>query len=768
MRQSLDAAHLSYANGASRDSALAAPGKQALLQEEAGLSGAQPSQKSRGHPGGRMDDWQADDALMSALGLGPVDALVASEGIHVNQGPAGGAAGAPSRSNQSVLGTNQPVAGTLQTKTILVAAPTIRAYQPEWSQIAAAAQGDEAALAVLDIEWITRLDKRFLEQIDTHFTAKNEAKAFEEIFGKDPRVRMARESFIKESKKAEKEALGRLRAAHIRNAKRAVKQDPEYLAAVQNLEVLRDQDLSEVEDELRPSFDAGRQAFRLGDSAVEPPADGVTWKEGRTLTRVNFVAWGVDIFGSVDAFKKHFLEMRRVEGTKDLWMSASTAVRYEQARAWFEAQHPGNTFFSTSVGQSMRGLHQHESSLGYLGHALGFSVDFAAYENPNQDDPVAQFMLRTFGGTVDPDGQRVQGANNLDMPEGNATARIRAMGEASAAGEELPDGSAQYLEQVGTAFDQMAATSDRFQNALRADVPALRGAKELWVKAAPLMAAVAATKQKLGAARRDVRKQLQRRAQEPVTAAIIDQEPPVALLLQRSAEQEAELQLQIDPIVGTMQSVFAPWIHELQTEIADRRAAISSEDADLAVPPQVADEVLKRVDRARTRQALMALFTDRRYRGIFSTVHAESCPDYEDLKTAMRTRATAVRTAAWEAGEIAVRLEVIRRLSSDPRAVFGAVEAKKTRQGVSWHAKDTVRQPPVLQYLERGFVKHDSMGPETSRPKGVFNREFVTAMMRWGFSTGASWGKADTMHFDHEAGFAKISGNRGTKFGPKG
>jgi hypothetical protein len=73
-----------------------------------------------------------------------------------------------------------------------------------------------------------------------------------------------------------------------------------------------------------------------------------------------------------------------------------------------------------------------------------------------------------------------------------------------------------------------------------------------------------------------------------------------------------------------------------------------------------------------------------------------------------------------------------------------------------------------MQYLEKGFVKHDSLGAESSRPKGVFNREFVTAMMRWGFSTGASWGKADTMHFDFEDGYAKVSGNRGTKFGPKG
>jgi hypothetical protein len=314
-------------------------------------------------------------------------------------------------------------------------------------------------------------------------------------------------------------------------------------------------------------------------------------------------------------------------------MSAPMAVRFEQARAWFETQYPGNTFFATSVGQSMRGLHQHESPLGYLGHALGFSVDFAAYENPNQDDPVAQFMLRSFGGTVDQDGKRAEGDNNLDMPAGNATSKIRAMGAASVAGEALPDGSDQYLEQVGDAFNQMAETSDRFREALRADMPALRAARERWAKeGGPCNVALASAEKKLTAARKTARKKLQRRSHEPVSDAQIDQEPAVAELIQRRDEQKADLQPHLDEVLSTMRTVFAPWIKEMQAGADARRAGISQEDLDLAISPQEADEALKRVHAARTRRTLTDLLVNRRFRAVFTSIDAQGYPGHEDLK----------------------------------------------------------------------------------------------------------------------------------------
>lgn len=774
--------------GANVGGARIAPGKRTLSQglpsatSEPSSSGSFPFPISHGGfvddilredaPALRAGSWNADDSLMSALGLGTEGSPGGMRSVEGEAGSlrmgASGPAAAAAFSSSPTLPNSAPAAS-------LTAAPATGAassYRPEWPQVAQAASRDAAAIAALDIGWIDQLDKRFLDQIDSAFSEKNEAEALHLLLDKDPRVKAARKTFEDESKRAKTEATARLRASGTRGSREAYRQAPAYQAEMQGLKASRDRDVSDVTQELRPEFDAQRQPFKLGDSAVAPPAEGVTWKEGRTLTRVNFVAWGVAIFGSVDAFKAHFLGMRRIAGTSDLWMCAPAATRYEQARAWFEGQYPGNTFFSTSVGQSMRGLHQHQSPLGYLGHALGFSVDFAAYENPNQDDPVAQFMLRSFGGATDARGQRVQGDNNLDMPVGDSTAKIRAMGSASARGESLPAGSDRYLEEVRAAFDEMCETSDRFQASLRSELPALREAKQVWVKdLGPRNAALAGTEKQLASARKTARKKLQRGSREEVTAEMVDQSPAVAELVAKRDEQMAELQPLMERVLSTMTAVFAPWVDELQGEVDRRERLTSAEDRELAINAKDADTLLTKVKTARYQRDLTSLLRNPRFRAVFASIDPAAFPSEQALKEAMRARAEQVKNAKWEAGEIATRLELIRRLTKDPRAVFGATKLVKHDDGsASWEAPNSVKQPSVMQYLEKGFVKHDELAPpsESRNKKGVFNGEFVTAMMRWGFSTGASWGKADTMHFDFEDGYGMIHGNRGTKFGPKG
>ncbi len=704
---------------------------------------------------------------MSALGLAGEGLEGSPDTLRVG---AGGSAGPATRAASSGnLGS--PSAASPSAVTPSSTKNTL-SYQAQWGQIANAATLDAAALEALDIEWIDSLDDRLLKQIDAHFSETSETKAFHALVEGDPRVKAARQGFEKESEKAKTEANARHRTSGGRGNREAYRQDEAYQEALRRLHASRDQDIGEVHQELRPQFDAQRHPYGLGDTIVEPPAAGVTRKEGKTLARVNFVAWGFDIFGSVAAFKAHFLGMRRVAGpssagSTSLWMCSPAATRYEQARSWFENQYPGNTFFSTAVGQSMRNLHRHDSPLGYLGHALGFSVDFAAYENPNQDDPVAQFMLRTFGGTRGEQGERIHGDNNLDMPGGKTDSKIRAMGAASAAGEELPAGSDRYLEEVGAAFDEMAATSDRFQASLQAELPALRAAKRIWAtEAGPRNAVLASTERKLTTARATAKKKLQRGARDAVTAEMVDQDAAVAALIHQRDVQKAELKPHLDSVLSTMKSVFAPWVEELQTDVDKREQITSKEDRALAISPQDADDALNKVKNAKSQRELTALLADKRYRVAFASIDPTSFASPAELKDVMQRRAAQVRQARWDAGEIASRLEIIRRLSSDPRSVFGSIKAV----GKSWENPDQVVQPSVVQYMERGFVKHDELASAApdEKDKGVFNREFVMAMMRWGFSTGASWNKADTMHFDFEDGFGMIQGNRGTKFGPKG
>lgn len=125
----------------------------------------------------------------------------------------------------------------------------------------------------------------------------------------------------------------------------------------------------------------------------------------------------VDLTGSADKVKQHFRGIDAVEGTGSIakrdgtklpnphamMLSSDTRARFEAARKAFEKEHPGYTIPVSSVGFGMRDLHQQQTGLGYLGHALGLSFDLHAAENPNLKGPgdegfgVNSYMLGKFG-----------------------------------------------------------------------------------------------------------------------------------------------------------------------------------------------------------------------------------------------------------------------------------------------------------------------------------------------------------------------------------
>jgi hypothetical protein len=93
---------------------------------------------------------------------------------------------------------------------------------------------------------------------------------------------------------------------------------------------------------------------------------------------------------------------------------------------------------------------------------------------------------------------------------------------------------------------------------------------------------------------------------------------------------------------------------------------------------------------------------------------------------------------------------------------------------VKWSAKREVSKPPLMQYMELGFVLNDAMDPaaaSTKARKPVFNGEVMKALMMHGFHPlAASSGDTDTMHFDYLEGNAAAFGNvsYNVKFSPKG
>src|SRR5690606_21410779 len=118
--------------------------------------------------------------------------------------------------------------------------------------------------------------------------------------------------------------------------------------------------------------------------------------------------------------------------------------------------------------------------------------------------------------------------------------------------------------------------------------------------------------------------------------------------------------------------------------------------------------------------------------------------DFAGAQKLILERAEEVKDARWESGEINTRKELIRRLT-DARAVFGTGEYVKGGKSseYEWRQKQEVEKPAIMQYLERGFVRHDALNTDPRTLKHVFNSEFIQAMMQHGFYPGAAWNAVD-------------------------
>ena len=79
----------------------------------------------------------------------------------------------------------------------------------------------------------------------------------------------------------------------------------------------------------------------------------------------------------------------------------------------------------------------------------------------------------------------------------------------------------------------------------------------------------------------------------------------------------------------------------------------------------------------------------------------------------------------------------------------------RTQMDVSESAIEAVANPPIMQFLERGFIRDDAFeGGSQRRPKPTFNAEALSTLAKFGFSPGSKFG--DTMHFDFIEGYSTL------------
>ncbi len=210
----------------------------------------------------------------------------------------------------------------------------------------------------------------------------------------------------------------------------------------------------------------------LKQSVIRPPTADVFPREVKMLARVNFMAWALQVFDSADAAKAHFRSIQPVKGRPTMWLAEGARTAFERAVAAFEAKHPGYTIVNTAVATALRGRHQMRTGLGMLGHALGFSFDLKAAENPNLKLPDGfgyRTLIEKFGGVEGKSGRAVMAIEERDIE------RI---------GTETFSPTSRYaeaytvVEDVRQQFEEMVATSKRFKGAMAEQLPQLQAARK--------------------------------------------------------------------------------------------------------------------------------------------------------------------------------------------------------------------------------------------------------------------------------------------------
>src|SRR5688572_180542 len=112
---------------------------------------------------------------------------------------------------------------------------------------------------------------------------------------------------------------------------------------------------------------------------------------------------------------------------------------------------------------------------------------------------------------------------------------------------------------------------------------------------------------------------------------------------------------------------------------------------DAAVDYKTAAAAHAQVAAAKRPAALKRVPTQKRFQVLFESIDAELAPEaFSETQQAALTRARAIMDAKWQGGEIKTRLELIRRLTHDARAVFGTgqlVVTDKRAGTTEWQQK---------------------------------------------------------------------------------
>ena len=713
---------------------------------------------------------------------------------------------------------------------VLIATNPVRSTSGvSFEDIAAVAAGKEDE-STLGTTWVSSLHTKVRKDIERNFSLSSQDAEFGRRIKKDKELHAAAKAYQKALKVREKEALkeAKTRGEKVRRKKQrkaALEADNAYQADATAMGTTHEQARTASVAEKRTEFDRSNVRNKVTESVIELP-DSITREEARLLARLNFVDWGVATLGSEAAAKAHFSAIRGVTGFHGgLLMHADAGQALSNAGALFRKKFPGQRMVDSAGGFSIRNRHQGRHSRGRQGHPLGIAIDFKAYENPHQTDPLKAFLIQRFGGP-NPDGSG--GTNRMAIP--GATAKALRMAKEMKTSGKLSAQSEKDLIGVKKAHNTMVDSSERFKEQLKSERPALRSARQAYLdvvgpatsrisainkaikklrpaakraikkqrkaeyreaRDAQVSAAVEAAKAEgLKLSKKRARRQVDstaemkelRKASGTVTDEMISAHGSVAPLATEKAKLEADIATQEAALKAAMKTAVKPWVEELSKELAAHGAGLPPGLVDKpptrekisnarGALPRVAKLVTafkkaqgkpgKRADQSRAKLRKELEVLLAKFPDVFGS---HTLDDTTDLAALYEQ----IAKLPGPLGEISARNEITKKLESDIRFVFGGRTGAYTKK---------VADPSIMQLLETGFIRNDPVAPSTGAkpkrggPKETFNAEFTAIMMQFGFTPGGSWNSSiDTMHYDYQPGYQKLTGGgmRSVKFGPKG
>lgn len=619
-----------------------------------------------------------------------------------------------------------PVSGPTQEPTPPGQQGSPPAQGATWEDVSDASK-DKTAQQRLDIAWMDGLDAAVLRSIEMEFAS---GAAEDELLKQDPDYKAlvdAQEAELEDIRNQVAEANGYKR---VKKTKKFGKKDLKKIEKDEAFIERRDELMEAREIEAQRVRDAGKadvNAGKVAQSVTDPKKGKIKRTEGQMRARTDFMAWATRIFGSPDAVKKHFMTMKTVEGSPSMMMAGKAVDRYEAARKEFEKSHPGQTLPTTGTAMDLRRRHQKNQAIGKLGHPLGVSMDFYAYENPNLIGDVDkkefpglnELLVRKFG------GGRAQMDVNLSQ--------IEAIGKRAAGGGITADDQ-KVLDDIAKQFSQVQQTSQNFQNALTpAQKDGLKRARNAYFDLPGLKAELA-----------KLRKRKNKSAADDEKATD---------LLERIDAAEKDL---TRGVAGGI----SPWTQELQRENAIDSSLSTVEKTNL----NVWKDNLKRydkLDQAGVEASGKTLGLERSaFQGSDKAYKRAVKKKLEEKKKAA---AAALETHQFK---VEKRVELIKKLSNHKK-LFGT--GKKNPDG-TWDTVDKYSDVAIMQLIEDGMVQKTTKPGRDNRVE-VFTAEAVAVLAKYGFAPGNRFG--DTMHFDLVEGYSDAHPNwqqdfDGKKIGPRG